>query len=93
MEKIYSNEQDLEKINFELTSCLKDLVAEAQQLKMELLQHSTCECTLIHQYIQNEAQRYVKGIEKNSCLSDAEFAPKYETSLTPNLTVSLPNQF
>ncbi|KAH6977663.1 hypothetical protein EDB80DRAFT_266038 [Ilyonectria destructans] len=76
MEKLYSSEQDLEKLNFKLTSCLRDLVAEAQQLKINLLQHSTCECTLIHKYIQNEAQRYVKRIEKNSSLSDAEFAPK-----------------
>ncbi|KAH7231040.1 hypothetical protein BKA59DRAFT_409282 [Fusarium tricinctum] len=88
MEKVYSKEQDLEKINFNLTGCLKDLVAEAHQLKMNLLQHTTCECTLIHKYIQNEAQRYIERRKKNSSLSDAELAPNHETSLTPNLALS-----
>lgn len=87
IEKIYSTEHDLEKINFNLTSYLKDLVAEAHQLKMNLLQHTTCECTLIHKYIQNEAQRYIERIENNSRLSDAELGPNHETSLTPNLTL------
>ncbi|KAH7189791.1 hypothetical protein BKA60DRAFT_472932 [Fusarium oxysporum] len=85
---MYSTEHDLEKINFNLTSCLKDLVAEAHQLKMNLLQHTTCECTLIHKYIQNEAQRYIERIENNSRLSDAELGPNHETSRTPNLTLS-----
>ncbi|KAM5361439.1 hypothetical protein ACJA88_014469 [Fusarium oxysporum] len=88
MEKIYSKEQDLEKINFNLTYCLKDLVAEVHQLKMNLLQHTTCECTLIHKYVQNEAKRYIGRIEKSANLNDAELALNYEISLSPSLTLS-----
>jgi hypothetical protein len=88
MEKIHSKEQDLEKINFNLTYCLKDLVAEVHQLKMNLLQHTTCECTLIHKHIQNEAKRYIERIEKSASLNDAELARNYETSLSPGLTLS-----
>ncbi|KAJ3542277.1 hypothetical protein NM208_g4188 [Fusarium decemcellulare] len=77
-EKVYSNVQDLKEINLELTGCLKELVAETHQLKMDVLQHSACECTLIHKYIKKEAERFVKRIEKNSGLSNVELVLKDE---------------
>lgn len=88
IEKMHSNEQDLEKINLNLTSCLKDLVIEAQQLKVNLLQHTNCECTLIQKYIRNEAQRFIERREKSSSLGDAELSANHEPSLNPSLTLS-----
>ncbi|KIL83633.1 hypothetical protein FAVG1_13154 [Fusarium avenaceum] len=88
MEKMHSNKQDLEKINLNLTSCLKDLVIEAQQLKMNLLQHTNCECTLIQKYIQNEAQRFIKRREKISSFGDAKLSANYEPSLNPSPTLT-----
>lgn len=85
---MHSNEQDLEKINFNLTSCLKDLAIEAQQLKVNLLQHTNCECTLIQKYIRNEAQRFIERREKSSSLGDAERSANHGPSLNSSPTLS-----
>ncbi|KAF4960831.1 hypothetical protein FGADI_664 [Fusarium gaditjirri] len=55
-----SAERDLQQENQRLTECLKELTNQVHELKMQLLQHGTCDCTLIQEYIGNEANRYVQ---------------------------------
>ncbi|KAF4438883.1 hypothetical protein F53441_12704 [Fusarium austroafricanum] len=51
---------DIEKINRNLSACVKDLTQQIYGLKTELLQHVDCDCTLIQEYISHEAHRYVQ---------------------------------
>ncbi|EWG42597.1 hypothetical protein FVEG_04360 [Fusarium verticillioides 7600] len=55
-----SAEKDLQEKNHRLTDCVKELTHQIHDLKMQLLQHGTCDCTLIQEYIGNEANRYVQ---------------------------------
>ncbi|KAF5543239.1 hypothetical protein FNAPI_9745 [Fusarium napiforme] len=55
-----SAEKDLQEKNHRLTECVKELTHQVHDLKMQLLQHGTCDCTLIQEYIGNEANRYVQ---------------------------------
>ncbi|KAH8646437.1 hypothetical protein BGZ61DRAFT_470021 [Ilyonectria robusta] len=57
------DEQDMDQINRDLTTCAADLTREVYELKMSLLQHTDCNCSLIQNYIANQAQRYIHGIE------------------------------
>ncbi|KAL9561822.1 hypothetical protein ACKAV7_014084 [Fusarium commune] len=57
-----SSKQDLERINRDLSTCVADLTVEVYELKMQLLQHSGCNCTLIHNYLAHEAQRYMQTL-------------------------------
>ncbi|KAF4981970.1 hypothetical protein FZEAL_2316 [Fusarium zealandicum] len=60
--RLRSDEEDMERINRDLSKCAADLTLQVYQLKMRLLQHTDCNCTLIQNYIANEANRYVKDI-------------------------------
>ncbi|KAH7175160.1 uncharacterized protein B0J16DRAFT_405280 [Fusarium flagelliforme] len=40
-------QQDLERIQRDLSTCVADLTFEVYELKMQLLQHSECNCTLM----------------------------------------------
>ncbi|KAF5006932.1 hypothetical protein FDECE_6708 [Fusarium decemcellulare] len=62
--KLREDEQDMERINQDLSSCVADLTAEVYQLKMKLLQHTDCDCSLIQSYIANEAQRYIRDLDE-----------------------------
>jgi septin family protein len=55
-----SAEKELQEKNHSLTECVKELTHQVHDLKMQLLQHGTCDCTLIQEYIGNEANRYVQ---------------------------------
>ncbi|KAF5707596.1 hypothetical protein FMUND_11004 [Fusarium mundagurra] len=66
--KVQSEEQDLERTNHDLSNCVANLNREVQELKMKLLQHTDCDCSLIHEYLAAEAQRYVCGLIKKSQL-------------------------
>ncbi|KAF5559156.1 hypothetical protein FPHYL_7194 [Fusarium phyllophilum] len=55
-----SAEKSLQETNHRLTECVKELTHQVHDLKMQLLQHGTCNCTLIQEYIGNEANRYVQ---------------------------------
>jgi predicted RNA polymerase sigma factor len=57
-------EQELERTNHDLSICVANLTREVQELKMKLLQHIGCDCSLIHEYLAAEAQRYVCGLGK-----------------------------
>jgi hypothetical protein len=52
--------KNLQQVNHRLTECAKKLTSQVHDLKMQLLQHSTCDCVLIQEYIGNEANRYVQ---------------------------------
>ncbi|KAJ4029384.1 hypothetical protein NW761_013989 [Fusarium oxysporum] len=55
-----SAEKNLQQANHRLTECKKELTHQVHDLKMQLLQHGTCDCVLIQEYIGNEANRYVQ---------------------------------
>ncbi|KAF5581588.1 hypothetical protein FPANT_8847 [Fusarium pseudoanthophilum] len=61
-----SAERDLQEKNQRLTECVKELTHQVHDLKMQLLQHGTCDCTLIQEYIGNEANRYVQETTQTS---------------------------
>ncbi|KAF4459819.1 Transcription factor atf21 [Fusarium albosuccineum] len=62
--KLKSDEQGMEEINHRLSSCAADLTLEVYRLKMKLLQHTDCSCSLIQTYIANEAQRYIRDLDE-----------------------------
>ncbi|KAH6959991.1 hypothetical protein BKA56DRAFT_500546, partial [Ilyonectria sp. MPI-CAGE-AT-0026] len=41
------------------------LTREVHELKMQLLQHADCNCTLIQRYITLEAQQYIESIKRS----------------------------
>jgi hypothetical protein len=64
--RVQLEEQELERTNHDLSICIANLTREVQELKMKLLQHTGCDCSLIHEYLAAEAQRYICGLSKNS---------------------------
>ncbi|KAG7421273.1 hypothetical protein ACKAV7_001914 [Fusarium commune] len=56
--RLQSVEQDMEQRHMMLSSCVDNLKEEVLYLKTQLLQHTSCDCTLIHHHIEKEAQRY-----------------------------------
>ncbi|KAL5603617.1 hypothetical protein FOVSG1_006367 [Fusarium oxysporum f. sp. vasinfectum] len=66
--RVQSEEQELERTNHDLSICVASLTREVQELKMKLLQHNDCDCSLIHDYLAAEAQRYICGLSKQSQL-------------------------
>jgi hypothetical protein len=61
--RLKADEEDMERINRDLSTCVADLTLEVYQLKIRLLQHTDCDCSLIQSYIANEANRYVKDLD------------------------------
>ncbi|KAH7237902.1 hypothetical protein B0J15DRAFT_406180 [Fusarium solani] len=53
-------------IHRDLSTCVADLTFEVYELKMQLLQHSGCNCTLIQNYLAHESQRYVQALVEES---------------------------
>jgi hypothetical protein len=62
--KLESKEQDMERTNRDLSTCVTDLSLQIHDLKMKLLQHTECDCALIQEYIANEAHRYIQNLEE-----------------------------
>jgi hypothetical protein len=60
--KLRADEDDVERANCDLPSCVSDLTLQVYQLKMRLLQHTDCDCHLIQDYIANEAHRYIQDL-------------------------------
>ncbi|KAJ4198904.1 hypothetical protein NW759_016206 [Fusarium solani] len=60
--RLKSDEEDMERLNRDLATCVADLTLEVYNLKMRLLQHTDCDCALIQSYIANEANRYIKDL-------------------------------
>jgi hypothetical protein len=61
-----SGNQDLERIHRNLSACVTDLTFEVYKLKMQLLQHSGCNCTLIQNYLVHESCHYIQTFEEKS---------------------------
>ncbi|UZP45277.1 hypothetical protein NXS19_013089 [Fusarium pseudograminearum] len=55
-------EEIVEQANRKLNDCVSDLTMQVYDLKMRLLQHTDCECTLIKEYIATEAQQYIREL-------------------------------
>jgi hypothetical protein len=62
--KLESEEEDMERINRDLSTCVTDLTLQVHDLKMKLLQHTDCDCALIQEYIANEAHRYIQDLRE-----------------------------
>jgi hypothetical protein len=62
--RVQSEVQELERTNHNLSIYVTSLTREVQELKMKLLQHTDCDCSLIHDYLAAEAQRYVCGLSE-----------------------------
>jgi len=60
--KLRVDEEDMERSNHDLINCISDLMLQIYELKMELLQHTDCDCTLIQVYIATEAQNYINDL-------------------------------
>ncbi|KAM0415943.1 hypothetical protein ACHAPT_013096 [Fusarium lateritium] len=60
--RLKADEEDMERINRDLSSCVADLTLEVYNLKIRLLQHTDCDCSLIQDYIANEAHRYIQDL-------------------------------
>lgn len=63
--KLKVDEETLEVHHRQLQGSVKELTQEVFQLKMQLLKHSDCNCSLIQNYIQSEARRYIDETEQN----------------------------
>lgn len=63
-ERLRSKEQEREDTHRRLSNSVDELMDEVYELKMKLLLHSNCNCSLIQNYIKDEAQNYVEGIEQ-----------------------------
>lgn len=61
--KLEIKKQEMEQQHHQLCHCVKELTQEVYQLKMQLLQHSECNCIMIQDYIGGEAQRYIHSME------------------------------
>lgn len=61
--QLESEEYTIEDSNRQLRSMLDSLTSEILSLKMQLLQHTDCNCELIQAYITKEAQHFVKNLE------------------------------
>jgi len=60
--RLQSDEQATEQRHMMLSSCVDDLKEEILYLKTQLLQHTSCNCTLIHHHIEKEAQSYADAM-------------------------------
>ncbi|KAF4338058.1 hypothetical protein FBEOM_8063 [Fusarium beomiforme] len=69
---LQSTEKDLEETNHKLTAYVKELTLQIHDLKMNLLQHVGCNCVLIHEYISNEANRYIQDRSGEAAARKAE---------------------
>jgi hypothetical protein len=61
--RLHSVEQAMEQRHKTLSRSVDELKEEVLDLKTQLLQHKSCNCTLIHHYITGEAQQYVHSLE------------------------------
>ncbi|RYC79320.1 hypothetical protein BFJ63_vAg17799 [Fusarium oxysporum f. sp. narcissi] len=65
--RLQSDEQAIEQRHRMLSSCVDDLKEEILHLKTQLLQHTSCNCTLIHHHIEKEAQCYTDALGLSRC--------------------------
>jgi hypothetical protein len=63
LERLQSGEQAMEQRHRTLSRSVDDLKEEVLYLKMQLLQHTSCNCALIQHYINEEARQYIHGTD------------------------------
>ncbi|KAH7199040.1 uncharacterized protein B0J16DRAFT_298848 [Fusarium flagelliforme] len=63
LERLQSSEQAMEQRHRTLSRSVDDLKEEVLYLKMQLLQHTSCNCALIQHYINEEAKQYIHGTD------------------------------
>ncbi|OAA40016.1 transcription factor atf21 [Metarhizium rileyi] len=61
--QLETEEYTIEDVNRQLRGMLEALTSEILSLKMQLLQHTDCNCELIQAYINKEAQHFVKSFQ------------------------------
>lgn len=61
--QLESEEYNIEALNRQLRGVFNALTTEILTLKMQLLQHTDCNCKLIQAHINTEAQNFVQGLE------------------------------
>ncbi|OAQ64739.1 transcription factor atf21 [Pochonia chlamydosporia 170] len=61
--QLESEEYTIEDANRQLRGMLDALTSEILSLKMQLLQHTNCNCELIQAYISKEAHHFVKSLQ------------------------------
>ncbi|KAL7942540.1 hypothetical protein V8C42DRAFT_147750 [Trichoderma barbatum] len=66
VERLSSRHDALEDENRQLSQIMKDLVAERIVLKNMLLEHGSCGCELIENYLRDSAVRWVKQVESQA---------------------------
>lgn len=64
--QLESEEYTIEDANRNLRSMLDSLTSEILSLKMQILQHTNCNCELIQEYINKEALNFVQNMESVS---------------------------
>lgn len=64
-QRLQIDKRNSEQVNSNLTDCKADLTCEVYELRMQLLQHSHCNCTLIQRYIALEAEQFIESIEES----------------------------
>ncbi|OAQ57946.1 transcription factor atf21 [Pochonia chlamydosporia 170] len=62
--QLESKEYTMEDLNRQLRGMLDALASEILSLKMQLLQHTSCNCELIQVYISKEAHHFVESTER-----------------------------
>ncbi|KAK7429320.1 hypothetical protein QQZ08_004132 [Neonectria magnoliae] len=65
----------MEETHSRSTQCVADLTSEIHQTKMLLLEHTDCDCSLIHIYNAHEARQFARGIEGN-CNREGHVIPR-----------------
>ncbi|KAJ4222575.1 hypothetical protein NW757_014415 [Fusarium falciforme] len=66
---LQSQEQNLEDANRQLSSYCNLLKEEVHHIKEQLLRHTSCNCTLIQEYIANETKKSVWKLSASSSCS------------------------
>ncbi|KAL6405342.1 hypothetical protein AUP68_11094 [Ilyonectria robusta] len=64
-QRLETDEKNKKRANSGLTNCVADLTLKVFDLKMQLLQHTDCNCFLIQRYIAHEAEQYIQGFERS----------------------------
>ncbi|KAG5932577.1 hypothetical protein E4U60_005155 [Claviceps pazoutovae] len=61
--QLETEEYNIEDANRHLRSIMESLKSEILSLKMQILQHANCNCTLIQEYISKEAVSFIQNLE------------------------------
>ncbi|KAF7552740.1 hypothetical protein G7Z17_g4118 [Cylindrodendrum hubeiense] len=64
--KLTADVEEMKRTNHQLTDDVADLTDTIYKIKMQLLQHSYCDCVMIQEHIKNEAHRYTMRVEELS---------------------------